>query len=121
MKTLFQPNIRWWNGAFLVTALFASVMFSAGFALADAFRGTLVHEATLQVSPDAESAKLGQAGRGHELVIMETSRDWFHVEAIIREPRKDSDEDDEESQGKTITGWILGKALVTSTTPNGDK
>jgi hypothetical protein len=90
-------------------------------ASAQAQRGTLVSDETIRVSPSADTAKLGTAGRGHELVIIDTSRDWTHVEAIIREPRKDSDEDDEESQGKTITGWVLNKALVTTSTPNGDK
>jgi hypothetical protein len=88
---------------------------------AQAQRGTLVHEATIRVSPAAGAAKLGEAGRGHELVIIETSRDWTHVEAILREPRKDADEDDPESEGKTITGWVSSKALVNLTTPNGDK
>ena len=88
---------------------------------AQAQRGTLVHEATIRVSPAADAAKLGEAGRGHELVIIETSRDWTHVEAILREPRKDADEDDPESEGKTITGWVSSKALVNLTTPNGDK
>jgi len=86
---------------------------------ADALRGTLVHEETIHVSPDAESAKLGEAGRGHELVVIDTSRDWVHVEAILAEPRRE--QDDEESEGKTITGWVLAKALVMSSTQNGDK
>ena len=63
-------------------------------AFAQAQRGTLVHEETIRVSPSADTAKLGEAGRGHELIIIETSRDWTHVEAILREPRKDADEDD---------------------------
>jgi hypothetical protein len=90
-------------------------------ASAQAQRGTLVHEETIRVSPSADAAKLGEAGRGHELVIIETSRDWTHVEAILREPRKDADEDDPGSEGKTITGWVDSKALVSLTTPNGDK
>jgi hypothetical protein len=90
-------------------------------ASAQAQRGTLVHEETIRVSPSGDAAKLGVAGRGHELVIIETSRDWTHVEAILREPKKDADEDDPESEGKTITGWIPGKALVSMTTANGDK
>ena len=90
-------------------------------ASADAQRGTLVHEETIRVSPSADAAKLGEAGRGHELIIIETSRDWVHVEAILREPRKDADEDDPESEGKTITGWVTSKALVSMTTPTGDK
>jgi len=99
----------------------ATLLLSATFASAQAPRGTLVHEETIRVAPAADAAKLGEAGRGHELVILDTSRDWAHVEAIIREPRKDADEDDPESQGKTITGWVPDKALVTATTANGDK
>ncbi len=102
---------------FLATAL----LFVTPLASAQAQRGTLVHEETIRVSPSGDAAKLGEAGRGHELVIIETSRDWTHVEAILREPKKDADEDDPESEGKTITGWVSSKALVSLTTPNGDK
>ena len=94
---------------------------SAPRASAQALRGTLVHEETIRVSPSTESAKLGEAGRGHELIIIDSSRDWTHVEAVLREPAKDADEDDEAAQGKTITGWVLTKALVSMNTPNGDK
>jgi outer membrane protein assembly factor BamD (BamD/ComL family) len=90
-------------------------------ALADAQRGTLVHEATLHVAPNEDAAKLGQAGRGHELIVIESSRDWVHVEALLTEPRKNDSDDDEEHHGKTVTGWVMGKALVTTLTPNGDK
>lgn len=105
----------------LATALWISLLAFSNFAFADAQRGTLVHEETIRVSPSTDSAKLGEAGRGHELVIIEASRDWTHVEAILREPRRDEDEDSEESQGKTITGWIRNNALVSMSTPNGDK
>ena len=101
--------------------VFAAVLCICPLASAQAVRGTLVKEETIRVSPSGDTAKLGEAGRGHELVIIEGSRDWTHVEAIIREPRKDEDEDDEQSSGKTITGWVLNKALVTMSTPNGDK
>jgi len=107
----------------LLVISFAAIglLLSTSFAFAQAPRGTLVHEATLHIAPDSQSAKLSEVARGHELVILETSRDWAHVQAIISEPRRDSDQDDEESQGKTITGWVSGKALVSNTTPNGDK
>ncbi len=101
--------------------LAAALLVIAPMASAQAQRGTLVHEETIRVSPSADTAKLGEAGRGHELVIIETSRDWTHVEAIIREPKKDADEDDPGSEGKTITGWVNSKALVNQNTPNGDK
>jgi len=90
-------------------------------AFAQAQRGTLVHEETIRVSPSSDTPKLGEAARGHELVIIDASREWTHVEAILREPRRDADEDDPESEGKTITGWVLSKGIVTANTPNGDK
>jgi hypothetical protein len=101
----------------LAAALFA--MMPTAFAQAQ--RGTLVHEESIRVSPSADAAKLGEAGRGHELVIIESGNGWTNVEAILREPRRDADEDDPESEGKTITGWVSSKALVNLTTPSGDK
>lgn len=107
------------TSVFLFSFLFA--ILSPGSLSAQAQRGTLVHEENIRVSPSGDAAKLGEAGRGHELVIIETSREWVHVEAILREPRKNEDEDDEESQGKTITGWVRNNAVVSMSTPNGDK
>jgi hypothetical protein len=108
------------NAVFIATLLAALLSFPALVA-AQAQRGTLVHEESIRVSPSSDAAKLGEAGRGHELVIIESGHDWTHVEAILREPRKDADEDDPESEGKTITGWVSSKALVNQGTPNGDK
>jgi len=96
-------------------------LFSTSAAFAQALRGTLVHEETIRVSPSSDTAKLGTAGRGHELIIIDSSRDWTHVQAILREPSKEESDDDEESQGKTITGWVQTKGLVGQNTPNGDK
>jgi len=101
--------------------LVAALQLSTSFCLAQAQRGTLIHEETIRVSPSADTAKLGTADRGHELIIIDSSRDWTHVQAILREPRRDADEDDPESEGKTITGWVLTKGLVGQNTANGDK
>lgn len=101
--------------------LFAALLTFPILVAAQAQRGTLVHEESIRVSPSGDAAKLGEAGRGHELVIIESGHDWTHVEAILQEPRKDADEDDPESEGKTITGWVSSKALVNQGTPNGDK
>ncbi len=111
----------WKSGIFLAIVAVA-LIFSTPQAQAQAQRGTLVHEESIRVSPSADTAKLGTVARGYELVIIDASRDWVHVEAIMREPgREEDDEDDEESQGKTITGWVSAKALVGMSTPNGDK
>ncbi len=89
--------------------------------MADAQRATLVHEEMIRIAPNPDAAKIGEASRGHELIIIETSRDWVHVEAILREPSREEGATDEEQEGKTITGWIQGKALVSMNTANGDK
>jgi outer membrane protein assembly factor BamD (BamD/ComL family) len=104
-----------------LVSLVAVLLLMPNLTYAQAQRGTLVHEESIRVSPSGDAAKLATVGRGHELVIIDTSRDWVHVEAILRQPRRDSDEDDEESQGKTITGWLPAKAMVSMSTPNGDK
>lgn len=114
--TLQSARFPFWKLRF--TALAALLFFSA-FSFADALRGTLVHEATLRVAPNVDAAKLTQVERGHELIILETSREWTHVQAIIMEPPRERDE--EENEPKTITGWLLGKAVVTNNTPDGDK
>ncbi|HTS07682.1 MAG TPA: hypothetical protein VMP68_19045 [Candidatus Eisenbacteria bacterium] len=101
--------------------LVAASLFFTNFAAAQALRGTLIHEETIRVSPSADTAKLGEAERGHELIIIESSRDWTHVEAVLANPQTEADQDDEENQGKTITGWLLSKGVVSMSTPNGDK
>jgi hypothetical protein len=88
---------------------------------AEAVRGTIVHEETLRVSPSADSARVGEAKRGNELIIIDTSRDWVHVEAILRAPSNEEGATDDESEGKAITGWIPNRSLVQSTTQDGDR
>ena len=99
----------------------ATVFTSAPSAFADVFRGTLVHEETLRVAPSADSARVGDAGRGNELIIIQTSRDWIQVEAILRQPSHDEGATEEEDEGKTITGWVPAKAVIISTTQDGDR
>jgi len=102
-------------------AIAANLSFSVPFALADALRGTLVHEEAIRISPNADASKLAEVGRGRELVILETSRDWVNVEAIVTPPRHDEGATEEEEEGKAITGWVPAKALVTTTTQDGDR
>lgn len=71
-------------------------------------RATLVHEAIIYLSPDTSSSKLGTVERGRELIVLDSSRDWVHVEALFGEE-------------KTITGWVLDKGLVRNATPQADR
>jgi outer membrane protein assembly factor BamD (BamD/ComL family) len=103
-----------------IALLVSTALALVSLAFAQSPRGTLVHEETIRVSPSADTAKLGLADRGHELIILETSRDWTHVEAILLSPHRDTDTE-EEHEGKTITGWVESKAVVSNSTVNGDK
>jgi hypothetical protein len=89
--------------------------------MAQAQRGTLVHEETIRVAPSVDAAKLGEAGRGRELILLETTRDWVHVEAILLPPRHDEGATEEEEEGKAVTGWVSSKAFVSATTQDGDR
>lgn len=105
----------------VVAALLVSLLCPIAFA---AERATLVREAFIYLNPDSGSPKLGNAERGRELIILETSRDWIHVEALLgpqRAPDAAFIEDDDEDQQKTITGWVQGKGVVGASVPNGDK
>jgi outer membrane protein assembly factor BamD (BamD/ComL family) len=86
-------------------------------------RGTLVREAIIYLSPDASSNKLGEVQRGRELILLDKSRNWLHVEALLGSslaPDPAFVYDDEE-EGKTISGWILDTGIVWASTPNGDR
>src|SRR5438105_14140209 len=70
-------------------------------------RGRLVRVGNLYLSPDASSAKLADVERGREVVILETSRDWLHVEANLSEER-------------AVTGWMLETGVRRASTPTSD-
>jgi len=86
-------------------------------------RGTLVREAIIYLSPDTSSNKLGEVQRGRELILLDKSRNWLHVEALLGssltpDPAFVFDDEDE---GKTISGWVLDTGMVWASTPSGDR
>jgi outer membrane protein assembly factor BamD (BamD/ComL family) len=86
-------------------------------------RGSLVREAVLYVSPDATSSKLAHVERGRELILLDKSPGWLHVEALVgsEQSRDPAFVLEDEDQGKTITGWIVDGGVVWASTPNGDR
>jgi outer membrane protein assembly factor BamD (BamD/ComL family) len=74
---------------------------------AETVRGTPIQVGSIYLSPDSSSNKLADIDRGREVVILETSGDWLHVEAVVTEE-------------KIITGWMMKKFVVQGSTPNGD-
>ncbi len=104
-----------------ILALLGCVLLHAHAFAAD--RVTTVRDAVIYLSPATDSAKLGTAERGRELVILENTRGWVHVEALLGftntpDPAMIEDEDAEQ---KTVTGWIQDKGIVRPNTPDGDK
>ena len=86
----------------------AAILLSFTAAGADVVRGTPIRVGSIYLSPDPTSTKLAEIDRGREVAVLETSRDWLHVEAALTEE-------------KVITGWMLDKGVVRASTPNGDK
>jgi outer membrane protein assembly factor BamD (BamD/ComL family) len=85
--------------------------------------GTLVREAIIYLSPDTGSNKLGQVERGRELILLDKSPNWLHVEALLGRANAPDPafvlEDDE--QERTISGWVLDTGVVWASTPSGDR
>jgi outer membrane protein assembly factor BamD (BamD/ComL family) len=91
--------------------------------LAAADHGTIVREAIIYLSPDSSSHKLAQAERGREVVLLEKSRNWVSVEALLGYANNPDPYfiEDEDADQKTVTGWILDVGVVWPSTPNGDR
>jgi hypothetical protein len=104
--------------------LFAAVvLLTLGAPCFAAERAALVRQAVIYLSPDTASNKLGNADRGRELILLDRSKGWLHVEALLgREYAPDPAfvEDDEENV-KTVTGWVVDTGVVWASTPNGDR
>ena len=94
--------------AFLILGWLLALASAVPAAAAKYERGAVVRVAQIYLSPDTSSAKLAEMDRGREIIVLETSREWAHVEANLSEER-------------TVTGWVLDKGVVRASTPNGDK
>ncbi len=96
------------GGAALVLATALGAAPSAHAQATRGERGVLMREAVVYLTPDAKSAKLGQAGRGREVAVLDRSREWIKGFITV-------------GPGKDITGWILDKGVVLTSTPSGDR
>jgi hypothetical protein len=108
----------------IIPVLFAIALTTLGApVLHAADRAALVREAVIYLSPDTSSAKLGEAGRGREVILLERARNWLHVEALLgfAQTPDPAFVEDEDMEGKTITGWIIDSGAVWASTPNGDR
>jgi len=72
---------------------------------APAERAIVVREAYIYLSPDATSPRMANLKRGQQVAILEPSRDWLHITQV----------------DGNVTGWMLDKGVVRTSTPEGDK
>jgi outer membrane protein assembly factor BamD (BamD/ComL family) len=79
---------------------------------ADYIHGATVRSAVMYLSPDTGSDKLGDVGRGREVIILEKSRNWLHVQAnVASKPYEE----------RIVSGWILDKGVLLTTNPDAAK
>src|SRR5215469_3536273 len=94
--------------------LCALMLASSAVAMAVIERGVIIREGIIFVAPDASSAKLSDVTRGREVAVVERSGNWANVVATVE---VDPDQETE----RNVTGWVLDKGIVASSTPDGDK
>ena len=72
---------------------------------APAERALMVREAYIYLSPDQSSTRMANLARGQEVAILEASHNWLNIMQV----------------DGSVSGWILDKGVVRTSTPEGDK
>lgn len=89
-----------------------------------AARATVLHEANVYVTADADAQKLSVVTPGHEVVVVQRNGPWIQVFANTDvEDTSDENKPEFTDDNDTVTpasGWIHDKGVVTPTTPGGD-
>jgi hypothetical protein len=89
-----------------------------------AARATVLHEANVYVTPDADAQRVSLVTPGHEVVVVQRSGPWVQVFANTDvEDTDDRNKPEFSDDSNTVTpasGWIRNKGVVDPTTPNGD-
>jgi hypothetical protein len=106
-----------WQRSFVLFSIILSV--ALAFA-ADKEHGTVIREATIYVSPDSRAQRVGTATRGRDTFLMERAtidgKPWAHV-LVVTETGLDTGY----GVGKEVSGWVDGKLVITTSTPDGDQ
>jgi hypothetical protein len=79
-------------------------------------RGIMVRQGVIYVTPSTDATKLSDIGRGREVVVLERTPGWVNVVgtvAVSPDPENESD--------RNVTGWIVDKGVITTSTPDADK
>ncbi|MGB8772468.1 MAG: hypothetical protein WCC92_22855 [Candidatus Korobacteraceae bacterium] len=83
-------------------------------------RGIMMRDGIIYITPDTSSAKLSNIGRGREVAVLERTPGWVHVVGTV-DVSTNIEFGDEEQSDRNVTGWILDKGVITTTTPDGDR
>ena len=86
-------------------------------------RATLIHDAIVYVTADANAQHIAEVTPGHEVVISQHSAEWVRVFANTDIPDSRGDQEPEFADAEAtspLAGWIRDKGVVTPQTPNGD-
>src|SRR3954451_23849715 len=70
--------------------------------------GVLMRPTPIYIAPDTTSQRLTLAQRGIEAALLERNQKFLHVTLLLDE-------------GAQLTGWMLDKGAIFSSTPNGDR
>jgi hypothetical protein len=87
-------------------------------------RATVLHDAIVYVTADADAQRISLVTPGHEVVVVERNGPWVRVFANTDIADKtDDDQKPEFAEDDNVTpasGWIRDKGVVSPDTPNGD-
>jgi hypothetical protein len=101
-----------------LSLLALAVAFSSVAFAADKEHGTVIAEVPLHVSPDPGSQNLATLTRGRDIFVLDhtmvDNKPWSHLLAVV-------DVDVERETSRSISGWVPAKAVVTTSTPDGDQ
>lgn len=89
-----------------------------------AARATVLHEANVYVTADADAQKVSLVTPGHEVVVVQRSGPWIQVFANT-DVEETNDENtpeftDDNDKVTPASGWIRDKGVISPTTPGGD-
>jgi len=83
-------------------------------------RGIMMRDGIIYISPDTSSAKLSNISRGREVAVIERTPGWMNVVGTV-DVSTNIEVGYEDQTDRNVTGWIVDKGVITTTTPDGDK
>ena len=83
-------------------------------------RGLMLREGIIYISPDTSSAKLSNIGRGREVSVIEHTPGWVHAVGTV-DVTTSIELGEEERNDRNVTGWIIDRGVITTSTRDGDK